>query len=43
MEPTMTPSINRRQALAAGAGLLGKTAMPVRAQAAYPNRGLDLP
>jgi tripartite-type tricarboxylate transporter receptor subunit TctC len=42
MEHTMTSSINRRQALAAGAGLLGTTAMPVRAQAAYPNRPITL-
>ena len=39
----MKNTINRRQALAAGTGLLGAAAMPVLAQAqAYPNRPITL-
>ena len=39
----MKYAINRRQALAAGTGLLGAAAMPLRAQAqAYPNRPITL-
>ena len=39
----MTTTINRRQVLAAGTGLLGAAAMPARAQApAYPSRPVTL-